>query len=199
MFRVKDITIAVLFIAVMYLVATRHWDKDPTKNAYTSGPAIAVLPFVITSSRNDVADSQVAEFNEELIEELGRFPDLTISVASGDSVMEGTSLDAHPGVSRLGVTHILEGGVKLTDDRVRVSAQLIDKDVHKWSRSYDRSSADLRLLPSEIARAVALQVDRHRGLLDDQQPVLGLRVHARQFALEPGPTVADTGGQLVDA
>src|SRR5438067_6552580 len=60
----------------------------------------------------------------------------------------------------LGVSHVLEGSVQRTDDHVRVSAQLIDArtDTHLWAEHYDRELADIFAVQSEIAQAIAGQL-----------------------------------------
>ncbi len=147
--RAKDITIVVLIVAVVYLVATRDWSKGP------ADASIAVLPFVEMGTGDERTESLVAEFHNALQSELQKIPDLGVTLATVSSVMEGESLDAHPAVGRIGVNLILEGSLQLTNDRVRVWAQLIDRDTHLWVKSYDRSVDGLGTIPREIAREIA--------------------------------------------
>src|SRR6476646_3542083 len=60
----------------------------------------------------------------------------------------------------LGVAHLLEGSVQRVSNRVRVNAQLIDarNDGHLWAQTYDRDLADVFAIQSEIAKAIADQL-----------------------------------------
>ncbi len=155
MIRAKYITIVVLIVAVVYLVATRDLSKGPAEVSRSSDASIAVLPFVVMATGDERIESLVAEFHNALQSELQKIPNLGVTLATVSSVMEGESLDAHPAVGRIGVNLILEGSLQLTNDRVRVWAQLIDRDTHLWVKSYDRSVDGLGTIPREIAREIA--------------------------------------------
>src|SRR5260370_9375413 len=60
----------------------------------------------------------------------------------------------------LGVAHLLEGSVQRAANKIRVNAQLIDArtDAHLWAQTYDRDLADVFAIQSEIARAIADQL-----------------------------------------
>ena len=60
----------------------------------------------------------------------------------------------------LGVAHVVEGSVQRVGNRVRVNAQLIDArtDAHLWAQTYDRDLADVFAIQSEIAKAIADQL-----------------------------------------
>src|SRR2546421_3614659 len=62
---------------------------------------------------------------------------------------------------QLGVAHLLEGSVQRTKDRVRVTAQLIDArtDYHQWAEHYDRGLADIFSIQTEVAQAIARQLE----------------------------------------
>ena len=61
---------------------------------------------------------------------------------------------------QLGVAHVLEGSVQRSGNRVRVNAQLVDTrtDAHLWAQSYDRDLADVFAIQSDIAKAIANQL-----------------------------------------
>src|SRR5438105_13815322 len=77
---------------------------------------------------------------------------------------------------QLGVAHLLEGSVQRAASRVRVNAQLIDarNDAHLWAQTYDRDLADVFAIQSEIAKAIADQLQAKRSPPDknpiDQRP-----------------------------
>ena len=61
---------------------------------------------------------------------------------------------------QLGVANVVEGSVQRSGNRVRVNAQLIDarNDAHLWAQTYDRDLADVFAIQSEIAKAIADQL-----------------------------------------
>src|SRR5262249_27788250 len=63
----------------------------------------------------------------------------------------------------LGVAHVVEGSVQRAANKIRVNAQLIDarNDAHLWAQTYDRDLADVFAIQSEIAEAIAQQLQAH--------------------------------------
>lgn len=123
--------------------------------------SIAVLPF-----ENFSDDKQNAYFAEgvqdEILTDLAKIGDL--KVISRTSVMQyksGVSRNLREIGEQLGVAHVLEGSVQRTGGRVRVSAQLIDArtDTHLWAEHYDRPLDDVFAIQSEIAQAIADQLN----------------------------------------
>src|SRR5438067_5936715 len=72
----------------------------------------------------------------------------------------GVARDLRKIGQELGVAHLLEGSVQRAANRVRVNAQLIDarNDAHLWAQTYDRDLADVFAIQSEIAKAIADQL-----------------------------------------
>ncbi|MEY2496247.1 MAG: hypothetical protein QOJ45_2739 [Verrucomicrobiota bacterium] len=122
--------------------------------------SVAVLPFQNLSS-----DKENAYFtdgvHDETLSHLARIADL--KVISRTSVMHYKS-DALRNLreigQQLGVAHLLEGSVQRSGNKVRVIAQLIDSrnDAHLWAQTYDRDLADVFAIQSEIAKAIADQL-----------------------------------------
>jgi len=122
--------------------------------------SIAVLPFDNLSD-----DKQNAFFTDgvqdEILTNLAKIADL--KVISRSSVMQyksGATRDLRKIGQELGVAHLLEGSVQRANNRVRVNAQLIDArdDTHLWAQTYDRDLADVFAIQSEIAKAIANQL-----------------------------------------
>jgi len=122
--------------------------------------SIAVLPF-----ENLSADPENAFFvdgvHDEILTDLARIADL--KVISRTSVMQyktAAKRNLREIASELGVAHVVEGSVQRAGNRVRVRAQLIDarNDVHLWADRYDRPLDDVFAIQSEIAKAVADQL-----------------------------------------
>jgi TolB-like protein/Tfp pilus assembly protein PilF len=122
--------------------------------------SVAVLPF-----ENFSEDKAFAFFadgvQDEILTDLAKIADL--KVISRTSVMQYKNRAPRnlPEVAQvLKVAHVLEGSVQRSANRVRVSAQLIDarKDTHIWAEKYDRDLSDIFAIQSEIAQAIADQL-----------------------------------------
>jgi TolB-like protein/Tfp pilus assembly protein PilF len=122
--------------------------------------SIAVLPF-----ENLSEDATNAFFtdgvHDEILTNLARIADL--KVISRTSVMQyktGTKRNLREIADELGVAHVVEGSVQRAGNRVRVSAQLIDArtDTHLWGENYHRPLDDVFAIQTEIAKAVADQL-----------------------------------------
>lgn len=118
--------------------------------------SIAVLPFVNMSS--DKEQSWFADgLTEEILNSLARTPDLLVA-ARTSSFGYRDSLEDVPTIARaLGVEHILEGSVRRSGDRLRVTAQLIraSDGFHLWSQTYDRYLDDMIEIQESVAIAIA--------------------------------------------
>ena len=129
--------------------------------ANVSEKSIAVLPF------EDLSDDQAnANFavgiQDEILTDLAKIADL--KVISRTSVMQYKTRgerNLRQIGQQLGVAHVLEGSVQRAGNRVRVNAQLIDArtDAHLWAQIYDRDLADIFAIQSEIAKAIAGQLE----------------------------------------
>jgi TolB-like protein/Tfp pilus assembly protein PilF len=122
--------------------------------------SIAVLPF-----QNLSGDPDNGYFTDgvqgEILSHLARIADL--KVISRTSVMHyksDTVRNLREIGQQLGVAHLLEGSVQRSGNRVRVITRLIDSrnDAHIWAQSYDRDLADVFAIQSEIAKAIADQL-----------------------------------------
>jgi TolB-like protein/class 3 adenylate cyclase/Tfp pilus assembly protein PilF len=123
--------------------------------------SIAVLPFENLSD-----DKENAFFTEgvqdEILTYLAKIADL--KVISRTSVMQyksGLMRNLREIGRQLGVAHLLEGSVQRAGGKVRVNAQLIDarNDAHLWAQTYDRDLADVFAIQSEVAQAIADQLN----------------------------------------
>ncbi len=137
----------------------------PSASPTVTAPAIpeksiAVLPF-----ENRSEDKQNAFFTDgvqdEILTNLAKIADL--KVISRTSVMlykSGNPRNLREIGQQLGVAHLLEGSVQRVANRVRVNAQLMDArtDAHLWAQTYDRNLADVFAIQSEIAKAIADQL-----------------------------------------
>ena len=127
-------------------------DAGPPKGAAT----IAVLPFLDMSAEQDqayFADGMA----EELLNALAKTPGLRVIARSSSFAFKGQNPDIATVAGKLDVTHVLEGSVRKSGDRLRITAQLIDArdSVHLWSETYDASVGNVLTLQDEIATEIA--------------------------------------------
>jgi TolB-like protein len=123
--------------------------------------SIAVLPFVDLSPAGDneyFADG----LTEELLNSLVRIRALKVTGRTSAFAYKGRDVDLREVGEQLGVAHVLEGSVRKSGDRLRITAQLISAadGYHLWSETYDRELTDIFAIQSDIAGHVveALQV-----------------------------------------
>ena len=125
--------------------------------------SIAVLPFENLSD-----DKQNAFFadgvQDEVLTNLAKVADLkVISRTSVAQYKAAAARNLRDIGQALGVAHILEGSVQRVANKVRVNAQLVDarNDAHLWAQTYTRDLADVFGIQSEIAEAIAQQLQAH--------------------------------------
>ncbi len=118
-------------------------------------PSIAVLPFVDLSENGD-QEYLAYGISEEILSMLTQIPGLTVIARTSSFAFGNQNLDIETIAQRLNVTHVLEGSVRKSGDRVRVTAQLIDgfSGAHLWSNSYDDRMDDVFAMQKGIASAV---------------------------------------------
>jgi TolB-like protein/Flp pilus assembly protein TadD len=122
--------------------------------------SIAVLPFENLSRDPDNAFFADGVQNE-ILTDLAKVADLkVISRTSVMSYKTGVARNLREIGKQLGVAHLLEGSVQRAANRIRVNAQLIDarSDAHLWAQTYDRDLADVFAIQSEVAKAIADQL-----------------------------------------
>jgi TolB-like protein len=130
-------------------------------------PSIAVLPFVNMS--NDRDQEYFSDgLSEELLNQLAQLPNLRVIGRTSSFAFKGKNEDLRTIGVTLGVNHILEGSVRKSADRLRITAQLINPadGSHIWSATYDRGSGDVFSVQEEIARTVASALRVSIGLTD---------------------------------
>jgi len=117
--------------------------------------ALAVLPFVALSG--DTEQDYLADgITEDIVAELGRFPELVVIASNSSFVLKGEIISPTAAAERLKVQYLIQGSVRRTSNRVRIVAQLIDVTDNSqiWADRYDREVADLFQLQDDIVRAI---------------------------------------------
>jgi len=118
-------------------------------------PSIAVLPFADMSREKDQAYF-CEGIAEEIINALCRVQGLRVASRTGSFQFRDTTADLREIANALGVESILEGSVRKSHNRLRITVQLIEaaRGFHLWSESYDREFRDVFAIQQEIARNV---------------------------------------------
>jgi TolB-like protein/lipoprotein NlpI len=169
--RLDLITILLVVVALSIFLADNFWfdfksqeqeaaSAELADNVGLSQPrypsnSIAVLPFVNMS--DDAANEYFSDgITEELLNLLAQVQQLRVISRSSAFFYKGKDVNIPSIAQQLNVANILEGSVRKSGDRVRITAQLIDthSDTHIWSATFDRTLDDIFAIQDEIARTV---------------------------------------------
>ena len=173
-------------VAIGVLMYSRLKDSGPTATSVTAR-SIAVMPFADMSENNDqeyFADGLA----EELLGLLSKVPTLKVAGRTSSFYFKGKQATTAEIASTLGVTHLLEGSVRKSGDRLRVSAQLVraEDGFQLWSETFDRKLDDVFKVQDEIAGAVVqalelklLDADMPRASATHSQEAYALFLQAR--------------------
>jgi adenylate cyclase len=122
-------------------------------------PSIAVLPF-----DNLSGDPEQEYFSdgitEEIITALSSVPNMFVIARNSSFTYKGKPAKVQQVSEELGVRYVLEGSVRKAEDKVRITAQLIDaiSGHHLWAESYDRTLGDIFVLQDEIAMKIVTEL-----------------------------------------
>jgi len=145
-------------------------DEMRTVSSIGMKPSIAVLPFV-----NMSADKEQEYFSdglaEEIINALAQIPQLKVIARTSAFSFRGKEQDIRRIAETLNVTNLLEGSVRRSGNKIRITAQLIDAadGSHLWSQRYDRELTDVFEIQDDIAQAIA---DKLRVELANDLPLV---------------------------
>jgi len=146
---------------LVFLCAILLFLLNPLSEDDHSIKSIAVLP-LSNFSHDPNQEYFVDGMTEALITELSKIQSLT--VISRTSVMQykGTKKTLPEIAKELNVDAIIEGSALLLNDKVRITAQLVDAiDRHRWAKSYDRDLKDVFTIHHEVALAIAREVQKN--------------------------------------
>ena len=155
--KLDRLTIVLGIVAVGYFAwhtQTAHQDEEIIETA-SGQPSIAVLPFENMSS-----DEEQEYFSDGLTEELlnllAKIPELKVTSRTSAFFYKGKEVKLSEIGRELDVDHILEGSVRKSGQRIRITAQLIQvaTDTHLWSETWDRDLDDVFVIQDEIAAKV---------------------------------------------
>jgi TolB-like protein/tetratricopeptide (TPR) repeat protein len=143
-------------------------DSQPASAAAGGKPrSIAVLPFVNMS--NDPDQEFFSDgISEELLNGLARIGELRVAARTSSFAFKGKNQDITEIGNKLNVETVLEGSVRKSGKRIRITAQLINVNdgFHLWSDTYDRDLTDIFVIQDEISAAI---IDALRVHLTDEE------------------------------
>jgi TolB-like protein len=161
------------------LVGTARWavrsgDDDEHRSAASlpvPEKSIAVLPFVNMSSDKE-NEYFVDGLTEEILNRLAQISALRVPGRTSSFAFKGKNTDLRQIGTELGVAHVLEGSVRKSGDRLRITSQLIRTadGFHLWSQTFDRRLDDVFAIQDEIARAIADALSTPLGLGEAASP-----------------------------
>lgn len=144
-----------------------------SSNQWKIESGIAVLPF--TNMSNDPDNEYFSDgISEEILNALVKANRMNVIARTSSFAFKGKNQDIKEIARTLGVTHILEGSVRRANNKVRITAQLIDAatGAHLWSETYDRELLDVFAIQDEIAAKVVRQIGIQ--LMPGEDPTLGV-------------------------
>jgi adenylate cyclase len=122
-------------------------------------PSVAVLAF--TNMSADPEQEFLADgIAEDVITALSRYPSLFVIARNSSFTYKGRAVDVKQVGRDLGVRYVLEGSLRKSGNRIRVTAQLVEAETgrHVWAERYDRDLADIFAVQDEITEAVTIAV-----------------------------------------
>jgi serine/threonine protein kinase/tetratricopeptide (TPR) repeat protein len=166
--------------------------------------SIAVLPF-----ENRSEDKSNAYFTDsiqdEILTRLSKIGDLKVISRTSTQRYKNTSRNLSEIANQLSVANLLEGSVQKTNDHVRVNVQLIRAadDSHLWAETFDRKLTDIFSVESEVANAIADQLQAHLSGREEQviaakptdsPEAYDAYLRGLAYTLKTGPSPADALG-----
>lgn len=176
--KLDFVIIGVLSAALLLLVIDRLFMPRPDEQgALPNGPgvitagswsSIAVMPFVNMSSDPD-QEYFSDGISEELLNVLSKAEGLRVAARTSSFSFKGTNTAITEIGNLLNVETVLEGSVRKSGTKLRITAQLIDvaTGYHIWSETYDREIRDIFAIQDEIARSIASAMSTHLTGLDE--------------------------------
>lgn len=127
----------------------------PASRPVLEGPSVAVLPFV-NMSGNAGQDYLSDGITEDVIGGLSRFSGLSVIARASSFSYKGRTVDVRDVGNQLGVRYLVEGSVRRFDDRIRITACLVDahSGAQRWSERFDRPLGDVFAVQDEITQSI---------------------------------------------
>lgn len=167
--KLNHVIIGVLSLIVIFFVAEKiiHYSTskvDQAEIVEINDASIAVLPFNDLSPNGDQAYFADG-ISEELLNALSQYPDLKVAARTSSFAFRDESNLTEIG-SSLAVEHVLDGSVRRSDDRLRVTAQLIraSDGYQVWSQTFESEESDIFVIQDEIVSNLATVLQIRLGV-----------------------------------
>jgi adenylate cyclase len=157
--RVKNIARPVRVYRVMPNSGVSSLELLNEPPALPNKPSVAVLPF--TNMSNDPEQEFFADgIAEDIITAMSRYPSLFVIARNSSFTYKGRAVDVKQIGRELGVRYVLEGSLRKSGNRIRVTGQLIEAESsnHVWTERYDRDLVDIFAVQDEITEAVTTAI-----------------------------------------
>jgi TolB-like protein/Tfp pilus assembly protein PilF len=160
----RKIDIVIIGLLAIALLTVVFYNRDPgtdteqataTSTVSSGYDSIGVLPFQNMSS--DVEQDYLSDgIAEELLNALAKLKNLQVAARTSSFAFKGQNQNITEIGKKLNVDTVLEGSVRKSGNRLRITAQLIDASngYHLWSETYDREIADVFKIQDEITAAI---------------------------------------------
>jgi serine/threonine protein kinase len=185
--------------AAEFATALLAVDGRQSADAAVPERSIAVMPF--TSLSSDIEDEYFADgITEEILNALARVPDLKVAGRSSSFSFKGQRQDLRRVGEQLRVRAILEGSVRRSGKRVRITAQLLDAadGYQRWSQRYDREIEDVFALQDEIAGTIATKLEATLVVGKTSEQRATHSIEAYEAYLKGRALLARRGKSIVD-
>ena len=171
--KLDFVIICVLAVALLMFTADKFFRDPDTVTASDFAQefiatevqqSIAVLPFVNMS--DDPGNEYFSDgLSEEILNLLAKIPNLKVIGRTSSFAFKGKNEDLRVIGEALGVKTVLEGSVRKSGERVRITAQLVDVSdgAHIWSETYDRTMTDIFAVQDDVAAAIIDALQIHVG------------------------------------
>lgn len=162
--KLDKITIAIAVALVVFIAVDRAYLSPSTQSttATNSRPAVIAEKSIAVLAFEDLSPEGDQEYfadglSDELLNVLAQIPDLLVAGRTSSFAFKGQNRNLREIGEILNVAHILEGSVRKSGNRIRVTAQLIDAKTgfHLYSKSYDRDLTDVFAVQDEIAAEIS--------------------------------------------
>ena len=166
--NVRPPLFAAVGIAAALIVAAIAWPRPGTEraggNPSDTESSIAVLPLANVGGNASEA-SFIDGLTEELMAALARIDNLRVIARTSAFAFRNSTIGARAIADSLGVSNVLEGSVQRSGSRLRVQVRLVDgrDGSTRWSETFNREMVDVFVVQSDIASAVARQLDLRLG------------------------------------
>lgn len=158
------LAVVVVVVGGVFWWSSKVADVEPIKTTRLESPkpakaSLAVLPLRNISGNAD-QDVFVAGLSQDLNSALSRVPELLVISQNSTGKYKGKAVEIKQVAKELAVGHVVTGTVQRSENRLRVTAQLIDgsSGASVWSNRYDRSIADLFALQDDIVKNVLVEL-----------------------------------------